>query len=129
MMESDRLVRKTSQRDAIQQAFADADRPLSPQEVLDAAKAVVPSIGIATVYRNIKLLVDQDELVPVQLPGESPRYEEAGKAHHHHFHCRKCDRVFEVDGCDAIFRRITPQGFRLESHDLTLSGLCADCAG
>jgi Fur family ferric uptake transcriptional regulator len=63
------------------------------------------------------------------LPGESPRYEEAGKAHHHHFHCRKCDRVFEVDGCDAIFRRITPQGFRLESHDLTLSGLCADCAG
>lgn len=127
-MESNGLVRKTSQRDAILQAFEAADRPLSPQEVLDAAKEVVPSLGIATVYRNIKLLVDNQTLVPVQLPGEPPRYERAGKAHHHHFHCRQCDRVFEVVGCDAVFRRITPKGFQLEAHDLTLTGLCAECA-
>lgn len=121
--------RKTSQRDAIVAAFEATERPLSPQEVLEAAQSDVPKLGIATVYRNLKRLVDDDWLVPVELPGEQTRYERAGKHHHHHFHCQHCDRVFEVEGCVETIRQLTPAGFVLESHDLLLMGQCADCAG
>ncbi|MBN2448575.1 MAG: transcriptional repressor [Phycisphaerae bacterium] len=119
--------RDTSQRRAILGAFEKAARPLSPQEVLQSAQCHVPAIGMATVYRNIKRLIEEAVLEAVQLPGEPPRYELAGKHHHHHFHCRVCGRLYEVDGCLAAFRKLTPKGFKLEGHDLLLFGQCARC--
>ena len=38
------------------------------------ASLEVPNLGIATVYRNIKTMVDQQELVPIELPGQPARY-------------------------------------------------------
>ena len=120
--------RQTPQRTAIRDAIDRADRPLSPREVLDQAREAVPRIGIATVYRNLKDLVEEGWLVTVDLPGEPPRYERAGKAHHHHFRCRACERVFEVDGCCFIGRDGNlPSGFQLERHEVILHGLCASC--
>jgi Fe2+ or Zn2+ uptake regulation protein len=69
------MERNTRQRTAIRDAIAVADRPLLPQEVLDAAQAASPGLGIATVYRNLKALLDEGEVCAVQLPGENPRYE------------------------------------------------------
>jgi Fur family ferric uptake transcriptional regulator len=122
------MTRRTVQRQAIRDAFERADRPLSPSEVLGSAQRRVPSLGLATIYRNLKALVGEGWLAEVALPGEPSRYEIAGKHHHHHFRCRICDRVFEVDSCPPDLTRLTPRGFRLESHDITLHGRCADCA-
>jgi Fur family ferric uptake transcriptional regulator len=84
-------------------------------------------MGIATVYRTLKALVGNGELVPVGLPGEPPRYELVGKAHHHHFRCGACDRVFELTGCVTDLRRLAPRGFRVEGHEVLLYGLCGTC--
>lgn len=123
------MIRSTRQRRAIQKAFERASRPLGPKEVHDAAVDEVPGLGIATVYRTIKELVDLGGIVPVDLPGESTRYELSGKHHHHHFRCRSCDRVFEIEACIQNFRADVPAGFRLEDHEIVLYGLCAECAG
>jgi Fur family ferric uptake transcriptional regulator len=93
----------------------------------EAAQDRVQGIGIATIYRNLKALHDDGFLVPVELPGEPPRYEVAGKDHHHHFHCRRCDRVFEVEGCPGNLKAVTPPGFKLERHEFVLYGLCEFC--
>ncbi len=122
------MQRNTQQRAAIRRAFERADRPLSPAEALIVAQETVPGLGIATVYRNVKALVERQWLAEVVLPGAPSRYEVAGKLHHHHFRCRICDRVFEVEACPPDFTTLTPRGFRLESHDITLFGRCADCA-
>lgn len=122
------MSRKTQQRAAIRSAFENADRPLSPAEVLEVAQAAVPGIGIATIYRNVKALVEEAWLAEVPLPGSPSRYEVAGKHHHHHFRCRLCDRVYDVDACPPDLRALTPRGFRLEGHDITLFGRCAACA-
>jgi len=87
----------------------------------------VESLGIATVYRNLRTLQDSGWLEAVELPGEPARYEVAGKGHHHHFHCRDCDRVYEVDGCPGNLDEVTPQGFQLENHEFVLYGLCDTC--
>jgi Fur family transcriptional regulator, ferric uptake regulator len=123
------MARNTAQRRAIRQALVDADRPLSPREVLDAAQQQVTGLGIATVYRNIKALVEDGWLAPVELPGEPPRYEVAGKSHHHHFVCRGCDRVYELSGCPGDLASVVPSGFQLDSHEVVLYGRCAACAG
>jgi Fur family ferric uptake transcriptional regulator len=56
------MERNTRQRSAIRDAIAVADRPLLPQEVLDAAQPASPGLGIATVYRNLKALLDEGEV-------------------------------------------------------------------
>ena len=122
------MQRKTQQRAAIRKAFLEADRPLSPQEVLSAAQDEHPRLGMATVYRNIKTLCEEGWLHSVGLPGVPDRYETAGREHHHHFHCRACDGVFEVDSCPGDLETITPAGFEVESHEIILYGVCSECA-
>ena len=96
-------------------------------EVLEAAKDEVPSMGIATVYRTIKTLLDEGEIKGVDVPGEAPRYEIAHLGHHHHFHCRACDKVFEVEGCPADIQKLAPNGFVMEGHEVMLFGRCVTC--
>ena len=121
------MERSTRQRTAIREAIVSAERPLLPQEVLLAAQVEVPALGIATVYRNLKVLVDEGELRVVNLPGENPRFEPAEHQHHHHFQCTQCQRVFDVHACPGNLAALAPTGFTVEDHDLTLYGRCKDC--
>ena len=119
--------RNTRQRDAIRQAIVQAERPLSTQEILESANRRVSGIGIATVYRNVKAFLNSGDITSVTIPGDNPRYEIAGRAHHHHFHCAGCDRVYDVHHCPGDFRDIAPKGFRVDRHEITLHGLCESC--
>jgi Fur family ferric uptake transcriptional regulator len=49
-------------------------------------------------------------------------------AHHHHFHCVECDRVYPIHACPGPMLDLAPPGFEVQRHDLTLRGRCADCA-
>lgn len=120
-------LRNTRQKAAIRKAFLGADRPLSPEEVLSEAQTEVEGLSIATVYRNIGSLLDSAWLTTVAMPGEALRYEVAGKAHHHHFRCNACGKVFEMQGCDLSLRPKLPRGFHVTGHEFFLFGRCADC--
>ena len=119
--------RQTKQKQALRDAFVQADRPLSPEEVLRLAKQQVPGMSIATVYRNIGSLVEDKWLAPVELPGAAARYEVAGKQHHHHFQCNDCEKVYDLSGCDLPLKSSLPKGFRVTGHEFFLYGTCADC--
>ncbi|MHC4960338.1 MAG: Fur family transcriptional regulator [Planctomycetota bacterium] len=121
------MSRATPQREAIRQAIEAADRPLSPQEILGLAQRDVPQLGIATVYRSVKALLEEGWVREVELPGAPSRYEVADKRHHHHFHCRQCDRVFDLHGCPPGVGGLAPQGFAVESHEIILYGVCREC--
>lgn len=119
--------RNTRQRQAIEAVFEKTDRPLTPLEVLETAGKAVPRMGIATVYRALRDMVEEKILRSVDLPGQPPRYEKADLKHHHHFHCKACDKVYDLDGCLLRKDMILPEGFELQGHDITLTGLCPDC--
>lgn len=100
---------------------------MSPGEILKSAKRKSQGLGLATVYRAIKSMVEAGEIVEVPVVGEPPRYEPAGRSHHHHFLCRCCGKLFEVPGCPGDLHALVPKGFVLETHDLTLIGRCEAC--
>lgn len=120
--------RDTSQRRAISTALREAGQPMTPQEILKAAKKHAPRLGIATVYRTLKGLLEESGLVPVELPGQAPRYELGDKSHHHHFSCRGCRKIFEIEACSDALKKLTPRGFILQDHDVILYGYCPQCA-
>ena len=124
------LGRTTRQRSALLAIIARESRPLSPYELHDLALRAIPSISQSTIYRNLRALEDAGEIHAVSIPGQPPRYElpEVAAHHHHHFHCRRCDRVYDLEGCPGGLRGLLPRGFTLEEHTIVLSGKCSTCA-
>ena len=130
------MERHTRQRDAVFAALSDNTRSLTPPEICELAQREVPRLNLSTVYRQLRDLLESGEVVRVDLPGQPTRYEALCEAahssaehHHHHFHCNACDRVFPIHACPGSMDDLAPKGFRVEQHDLTLHGRCADCAG
>jgi len=122
--------RNTAQRAAITQAIRGAAGPLTVDEIHERARRQQPNLGIATVYRTVKLLLEADEIQTVVLPDGQTRYEAADLAHHHHFRCRVCGRVYDLEGCPVeLADHALPEGFEVEDHELTLIGTCARCSG
>jgi len=124
---SEHMIRKTTQRHAIQEVFLQKDRPLRVEEILQTGSERVGSLNQATVYRNLKLLVASGWLRIVKHPELGILYERTGKAHHHYFHCRSCNHLFDLPGCALNENDATPPGFITEAHEVFLFGLCSGC--
>ena len=92
-----------------------------------ATMCIGVGMGIATVYRNIKSLLENGLIGTVYLPGENPRYETSHHHHHHHFHCTLCDKVYDIHDCPGNLQQLAPDGFQVDSHELTLYGSCSSC--
>ena len=119
--------RSTKQRSAIQAALQSSERPLTPPEILSEAQRNEPRLGIATVYRALRDGIEAGSIRSVEVPGGATHYERADHGHHHHFHCTRCGKVYEVHGCPGDLAKLAPAGFRVEGHEITLSGVCAEC--
>ena len=120
--------RRTKQKEAIKTVLSEQKHPLLPEEIHQLALKSVPSLGIATVYRSIKNLMEDGQVCTVEIPGQAPRYERTDKGHHHHFHCRECQEVFDLQKCVEGVKNLAPSGFRVTDHEIILYGLCKRCA-
>lgn len=127
------MERKTRQYQAIIEVIAHGGRPLLAQEILELATKAVPQLSLATVYRQIKSLLEDGPIRQVQLPGQNTRYEidshEHDHGHHHYFQCRHCEKVFDVPTCPGNLDELAPAGFLVEHHEIILYGRCGECMG
>ena len=119
--------RNTPQRATIKEVFTQHDRPLSVEEVLEYGRESVKSLNQATVYRNLKMLTDDGWLKRITHPSLGTLFEKAEKGHHHHFHCRDCNKAYELPGCALKDKNIAPDGFLVEDHEIFLFGVCPSC--
>jgi Fur family transcriptional regulator, ferric uptake regulator len=121
------MKRETRQRRAIRQVVMTATFPLSPVQVMNEAQKIIPKLGLATVYRTIKDLLEENVIREVHICGDAPRYELVSKGHHHHFYCFGCGKIFEISGCHPEVNDLVPAGFTQDFHELTFYGCCKDC--
>jgi Fe2+ or Zn2+ uptake regulation protein len=125
--------RYTSNRRAVVEVLAGADRPLTIPELLARR-----SLAQSSVYRNLAVLEDSGVVHRVTSTDEFARFELAEdltEHHHHHLICSTCGAVADFtvsDGLeDALARtmaNVAATGFRPEHHRLDLVGRCAACA-
>ncbi|MBN2511369.1 MAG: transcriptional repressor [Sedimentisphaerales bacterium] len=123
-----KLDKNTPQRRAIVQVFTTCPQPLRIGEILQKARLIIPSIDQATIYRNLKRLVEQGWLLKITHPLAGTMYERSGKEHHHHFYCRKCHSVFELPGCGVNNKQVVAAGMTVEDHEVFFYGLCHECS-
>ena len=89
-----------------------------------------PSLSLATVYKNIILMVENGVLVEVPIEGKKAKYELA-KSDHIHLVCTECGEVEDKphnESADAVFNSITKEeNFSLSKQQINLYGVCAHC--
>jgi Fur family ferric uptake transcriptional regulator len=119
----------TQQKRTLTGVILRADRPLTPAEIWKTGKKASPALGIATVYRALRRLVEEGRVRLVEIPGAVPHYESTARQHHHFFFCRRCRRLSNLVGCVPGVRGLAPRGFAVEGHEIVLYGRCANCRG
>ena len=90
----------------------------------------VPSVGRATVYRTIKLMVDLGVLCKLTLDDGTPRYRLSHRSHHHHLICTTCGIVADFQRCtvdDVIGALKRATGYQVEGHRIEVYGVCPEC--
>ena len=124
-------LRATSQRRAIYSVFADAasadaaNAHLSAEEVFERARLQLPELSRATVYNALGELAEAGLLGLVEGPG--PRRFDANVTPHHHFRCRLCHELHDVELGDVDVT-LRERGFQVEGSHVLLEGLCPRCA-
>ena len=124
-------LRHSEQRLQILDVFLKTERHLTVEELHKLVQKKNPSIGTATVYRTLKLLVDSGLCRELKLNDGVTRYEHLyGHEHHDHLVCTQCGALVEV--CDAEIERLQEKlarshGFKIQSHKLELYGTCKKC--
>ena len=89
----------------------------------------IPNISLGTVYRNLRLMKRQGEILELEQTGTYRRFD-GNSANHYHFRCDGCAMVFDIDepvvpGIDERVEKNT--GFKVSHHRLEFRGLCRDC--
>ena len=86
--------------------------------------------GRATVYRTIRLLVEQGMLCKLAMDSGAPRYTVSGMAHHHHIVCVGCGAVrdFRQTSIERALRSMEEdEGDTVMGHRIEVYVLCAAC--
>lgn len=124
-----RGLRRTKQRDAIIETFLATEDHLTSDELHQLVAAEHPSIGLATVYRTLKLFVEAGVASERSFRDGVSRYE-VRQPHHDHLICTSCDAIleFENEEIERLQDKVAKSlGFVLTAHRLELYGLCRDC--
>lgn len=97
------------------------------QDMAERLMKKYPSLGIATVYRTVNLLVEEGFLTKTEMGTGPARYEVTPDEHHDHLTCVDCGLIveFENDKIEELQMKISKElGFELVDHTLELYGHC-----
>lgn len=124
-------LRMTPQRSLIVDVFLRTERHMNSDDLYNLVKKKDRSIGQATVYRTLKLLLESGIAREVDFGEGMTRYEhEYGHEHHDHLICERCRTSIEVvDPRIEEFQEklARDHGFAMTRHKLDMFGICAKC--
>ncbi|NCC78172.1 MAG: transcriptional repressor [Clostridia bacterium] len=125
----------TPQRQAIVDAIIESvGEHLTVEELFEIVKVKRPEIGLATVYRTIMLMHEENIVTRLDLKDGTARYEltRSDEEHtHHHLICIRCSKVYEFMGdlLDPLEEEIGRKyNFKILDHSLKFYGICNECA-
>lgn len=100
-------------------------------ELYEKLRKTLPNIGLATVYRTVKVLKDVGLALELQGDENGSRFEAVSAPEHHdHFICRKCGKVMEIEA-PALgklqLELAREYGFYPEAGAHCVYGLCGNC--
>ena len=88
----------------------------------------IPTITLATVYRNLNLLADHGQVLRLEINGEY-RYD-GDVCFHQHYLCKRCGKMndcFQEEISKFALQKFKKQDFQPECVTIIFRGICKDC--
>lgn len=122
--------RTTRQRRAVLAALRATESHPTAEELYRAVRAKEPRVSLATVYRNLRVLVELGHARELPHARGQSRFD-ANLAPHAHITCTSCGQIRDI--ADPLGARFYGQiakrhGVVVESHHVEFLGLCNACA-
>ncbi len=122
--------RITPQRLAVFKILAASEVHPSVEKIYEQVSREFPTISIATVYKTIQLLKQINDVIELDFPDCSNRYNGKKPYPHPHVICIRFPKILDPDL--GSLKNITEEvsnkaGFKIQTHRLDFFGLCAKC--
>lgn len=122
----DKGLRMTEQRRIIARVLSESEDHPDVETVYQRASAIDAKIGLATVYRTLRLFEEASILERHDFGDGRARYEEVPDEHHDHLIDVQTGDVLEFrnEAIEALQRKVVEElGYRLVDHRLELYGV------
>jgi Fe2+ or Zn2+ uptake regulation protein len=121
-------LRLTPQRFSVMAFLMEHPGHPTAAEIFEAVNRLDPRSSRATIYNNLRDLVQAGLVREVAVEGRSARFDAKG-IQHHHFICDRCGNVEDMDWYDVPMPASGSLGNRvLRECELIARGLCSQCA-
>lgn len=124
-------LRLTSQRRIIFYELMTRESHIDIDELYTKMKSIDKNIGLATIYRTLRLLTESGIIREIKFGNEKPIYEAViGRSHHDHLICSKCGEniEFKDDSLENLQDEIAKRyNYKLTDHSMYLIGICSKC--
>ena len=124
-------LRWTPQRKMILEVFLSFEGHVEIESLKNKIRLHQPDLGIATLYRTLKLLTDCGLVEAHSLQNGKKTYERMFHVRHHdHLICTCCGETIEFEHplIEKYQLQICEQyGFTLKNHKMELFGICRNC--
>ena len=123
--------KSTRQRQRIVRAFLAAGRHMSAEELYRQVRSQIPSVGLVTVYRTLKLLGEAGLAAERSFGAGYSRFDpNLAEGNHHHLICTVCGAIeeFRDRHADVLGQRAArAAGFTVAESRVELYGTCQAC--
>ncbi|MBK8005706.1 MAG: transcriptional repressor [Gemmatimonadetes bacterium] len=121
----------TRQRDQVAAVVLGSTDHLSVEQIQERLQAQGATVGLATVYRTLDLLVQSGMVRGHDFGQRSRRYEPMGPGSvHEHLICTRCGKVeeFTHERLERMLPIIADEyGFQPDRHRVEIYGVCREC--
>ncbi len=121
------MIKHSRQREALIEILQSTDTHPTAEWVYDKMREKFPNVSLATVYRNLKHMIEMG--IARELYTDNSSRFDANMTEHYHFVCRKCSKLIDIFPKEenSEIGKIKDMGFKVEKYDLSVYGLCTDC--
>lgn len=120
-------VKFTSQRHSVMAFLLENPGHPTAADIFEGVNRLDPRSSRATIYRNLRDLVDAGLVREVAVEGRSARFD-LKHTPHHHFICDTCGTVENLDWFDVPTPPAATVGNRtVREYELILRGVCTSC--
>ncbi|MCX6802226.1 MAG: Fur family transcriptional regulator [Candidatus Diapherotrites archaeon] len=121
--------RNTVQLQKIREYLSGVKSHPNAETVFNAVKKGIPSVTLATVYRNLNKLADSGEILRLEVNGEY-RFD-ADKSMHQHAVCTECGGILDfmdVKLGEEMLKKFKSKEFMAEKVKIFYEGKCRKCS-
>ena len=118
-------MRYSRQREALLELLRSTTSHPDAQWLYSSLRQEQPNISLGTVYRNLRQLTDEGEILELCYGNTS--HFDADLSPHYHLQCSHCKRIFDIPADDISVKIRTDDQFTVDGFSIVLNGTCRNC--